>query len=117
MSSHLFESESQNKVAQIFVRGDVANLVTDIGGIDGNLLVAVLGGVERKMLDNTLDDRDETACADILRAVVDVRRQARHLREPVIGESNRHLLRGEERDVLLCERVARLPENREQVVL
>ena len=80
--------------------------------VSGELL-----GAEGHVLEHLLHDREEAAGAEVLVLLVDAVRLGGELADAVRREVERHLLGAEQRGVLPGQRVARLGEDADEVVL
>src|SRR5262245_58084818 len=83
--------------------------------VDGDGLPRQVRSLEGHLLQDPLQDGVQTACADVLGAVVHPRRNIRHRLDGVRGHVERHPLGLEEGRVLLDERALRLGQDSHEV--
>src|SRR5205814_6816078 len=60
------DADLQNELAQVRVLGEVADAVAHVGCVDVNGLAALVGGVERDLVEHALHYRLQPARSDVL---------------------------------------------------
>src|SRR2546422_6990134 len=107
----------QNVPAQIIVLDDVLQAVSHGLGVDRQLPLGQLRRLEGDLFQQPLHDREEPACADVLRALVDLHSGRRDLLDTLAGEVQRDAFRLEQGRILLDQGVLGLRQDADEVVL
>src|SRR3989344_3242877 len=108
---------SQDVPAEILVFDHVGQVLFHVGGVDDHLLLLQLGRLERHGVQEPLHHGEEPAGADVLGPVVRHHRDRRDLLDRVGREREVHALGREHRDVLADQRVFRLGQDPDEVLL
>ena len=107
----------QDVLREVLVLEDPLQALAHVGGGDRDRRLAELGRLERQIVEHALHDRVQPAGADVLHARVHQRRDARDLGDRVGADVERHLLRREQRRVLLGQRVLGLGQDADEVLI
>src|SRR6266536_5831667 len=110
------KGESENVPRQVLVEQHALEARLDVLRIDDELLAPLVGRVEADLVEEPLHHGVEPARAAVLHTLFHVRGDARDLLDRVLGDLEVDALRGEERDVLLHERVLRLAQDAHQAL-
>src|ERR1035437_9410388 len=110
-----FATELQDVPRQVLVFHDVAEGLAHVVGIDGHALLFHVGSLEADLIQHTLHDGMQTACADVLRSLVDFKSEVRDFRQCFRSELQLQPFGVEQRNVLLGERRLRLGEDLDEV--
>src|SRR6185503_12509811 len=109
-------AELEDVAAQIFVLDERLQVRVDVARVDDDALAATVGGLERDRLEQSLEHRVQPPRADVLAAVVDLKRDLGEPPHAARLERDREALGLEQARVLLRQRRARLRENAHEVV-
>src|SRR5207249_4766323 len=108
---------SQNKPAQIFLLQDSIQPPAHVAGIDDDFLGRQLRRLVTDLLNDALEDGVQPAGADILRRAVHLKRNLGERGRPVGSERQINPLGSQEFGVLVGQRVLRLSEDAQKVLL
>ena len=90
----------ENISAQILILDDIGELLADVVSIHSNRLFLQIRPFERHFLQQLFHNGMQPPGADVLGAFIDLRGEARHLRQRIVGERQLDPLGFEQRRVL-----------------
>src|SRR5438094_2470832 len=108
--------ELEDIAAQVFVLEDLRHPLLDLRSVEHDALDWIVRQLEQHVLEQRGEHGVQPAGADVLHALVGLAGDARDLAHPLRRELQRRPLGGDQRRVLLGERVLRLRHDAHEVV-
>ena len=107
----------QDVIRNIYIFRDVAELISHIALVDGDVLVFEVRRIEGKVFQNALQDRIEAAGTDVFGLCIHAGGNVGDGGKGVLGEGDVDAFGLEERGVLANEGLPRLGQNAAEVIL